>query len=274
LQYFACTGADGSREVRFTPEGAKPFVKQDVAKVGDYLATFPRRLGAPALFPLTPVNYHLWGAPNIFGVTCGAPVPGGKIKAGDTWDYRFLFSCFTSQTGDLNQTPERIRLMYGLAGKPGYSLAVAQGELLGTVYELRLKSADGVAVVKLGQADLPGSLPIVVEGLNERWTAVIADGASAPRFIGVFEGRGYTVTDLRDGAKTVFVGHPVTCGDPRVLLNLVDWSPDRASVEVHNPTERPISTWVATSPACGFLPAAKAEAKLEPGSSQVVPFGR
>jgi len=142
------------------------------------------------------------------------------------------------------------------------------------VYELRLKSADGAAVVKLGKADLPGSLPLVVEGLNERWTAVIADGASAPRFIGVFEGRGYTVTDLRDGAKTVFVGHPVTCGDPRVLLNLVDWSPDRASVEVHNPTERPISTWVATSPACGFLPAAKAEAKLEPGSSQVVPFGR
>ncbi len=274
LQYFACTGADGSREVRFTPEGARPFMKQDVAKAGDYLATFPRRLGAPALFPLTPVNYSLWGAPDIFGVTCGAPVPGGKIKAGDAWDYRFLFSCFTSQAGDLNQTPERIRLMYGLAGKPGYSVTVSQGKLLGTVYELRLQSSDGAAVVKLGQAALPGSLPIVVEGLNERWTAVIADGKGQPRNIGVFEGRGYTVTDLRDGAKSLFVGHPVTCGDQRVFLNLVDWSPDRAGVEVHNPTDQPISTWVATSPACGFLPAGRIEVKLEPGTSQVVAFGR
>lgn len=274
LQYFACTGADGTREVRFTPEGAKPFMKQDAAQAGDYLATFPRRLGAPALFPLTPVNYQLWGAPNIFGVTCGAAVPGGKIRAGDSWDYRFLFSCFTSQAGDLNQTPERIRLMYGLAGNPGYAIAVKQGELLGTVYELRLKSADGAAVVTLGQAALPGSLPVVVEGLNERWTAVIADGAGGPRFIGVFQGRGYAVTDLRTGARKVFVGHPVTCGDPRVFLNLTDWAVDQASVEVHNPTDQLISTWVATSPACRFLPAGRVEVRLTPGSSQVVPFRR
>jgi hypothetical protein len=270
LQYFAYAAADGTRQVRATPEGAQPFYRVDTAKPGDYLTTFPRRLGAPALFPLTPVTYGLWGAPNIFGTNFGTPIPGGKVKAGDAWSYRFLYSCFTSKTGEMNETPERIRRMYGLAGQPGYSIAVKQGTLLGAVYELCLKAADGAAVVDLGKADVPGSLPIVVEGLNDRWSTVIAEGAAAPRFIGVFEGHGYAVTDLREGAKSLFVGHPVRAGDDRLFLNLTDWSATRAVIEVHNPTASPISTWVATSAACKFLPAGKVTVTIAPGTSQMV----
>ncbi len=110
----------------------------------------------------------------------------------------------------------------------------------------------------------------MVEGLNERWSAVIAEATGEPRFIGVFEGRGYTVTDLRDGAKSLFVGHPVRAGDDRLFVNLTDWSAGRAVVEVHNPTDAPISTWVATSAACRFLPAGKVAVKIEPGTSQTV----
>jgi hypothetical protein len=270
LQYLACTDSDGTRLVRQTPEGAKPFVRTDTVGPGDYLATFPRRLGAPAVFPLSAVTYQLWGAPEIFGATFGATVPGGKVHAGDTWGYRFLFSCFTSPPGELNETPERIRTLYGLAGKPGYTVAVKQGALLGTAYELRLKAVEGAAQVELGQADLPGSLPIVVEGLNDRWSAVIAEAAADPRFIAAFEGRGYTVTDLRQGAKSLFVGHPVRCGDDRLFLNLVSWSADRAVVEVHNPTEAVLTAWVATSPACRFVPSAKTNVTVGPGASVMV----
>ena len=274
LQYLACTGSDGTRLVRHTPEGAAPFVRNDTVGAGGYLATFPRRLGAPAVFPLTPVTYNLWGAPNIFGATFGATVPGGKVRAGDTWSYRFLFSCFTSPPGELNETPERVRAQYGLAGKPGYTVAVKQGALVDSVYELRLKAADGAAAAELGKADLPGALPILVEGLNDRWSAVIAEAAGEPRFIAAFEGRGYAVTDLRQAAKSLFVGHPVRCGDGRLFLNLTDWSAGKAVVEVHNPTAAAITTWVASSPACRFLPTVKTSVTVAPGASVMVTLAK
>jgi len=273
LQYFAYTAADGRRQVRHTPEGLPYFAATGTAGPGDYFATFPRRLGAPAIFPLTPVSYTLYGAPNIFGMNFGPAVPEGKVEAGDTWSYRFLFDCFTSRPGELNEAPERTRAMYGLAGEPAYSCQVKHGELVSQVCELRLRAADGGAVIELGQADLPGALPVVVEGLKEQWTAVVADGADA-RFIGVFDGTGYAVADLRGKSLSLFVGHPVTCGDDRLFLELVDWSAERGALEVHNPTTEEVKTWVAVSPACPFLPQARVEVSVPPGTSQTVALGK
>jgi hypothetical protein len=206
-------------------------------------------------------------------MTFGAAVPSGKVAKGDTWRYRLLFACFAPKPEEMNEAAEEIRVQYGLVGPPGYPCSVKHGELLSTVYELRLKAAEGAATVEVGRASLAGALPIVVEGLNERWSAVIAEGEAA-RFIGVSEGRGYAVADVRDQGHTLFVGHPVRCGDPNVCLELIDWSLDRATVEAHNPTEQPIKTWIAASPACAFVPQAKAEVALDPGVSKRVELRR
>ncbi len=272
LQYFAYTAPDGSRIVRHTPDGIRYFATDGQGDVGDYFGTFPRRMGAPALFPLTPVNWHLHGASNIFGMTFGTGVPDGEVNAGDSWDYRFLFASFTSAPGELNETPERIRLMYGLAGDPGYAFALKTGELLGTVYELRLRAADGAASVALEQADLPGALPIAVENLNDRWSAVVAEGDDV-RFIGVFEECGFTVADIREKSRELFVGHPVICGDARLFLELSGWGESKATVEVHNPTDAPIETWVAVAPACPFIVQDRRTVTVPAGTSVMVGLG-
>ena len=269
LQYFAYTDETGQHIVRHTPEGMAPFTRRAVADQGDYFSTFPRLMGAPALFPLTPLNYTLHGAPNIFGMTFGTAIPDGQVTAGDEWSYRFLFASFTSQPGVLNEIPERIRATYGLVGEPAYSYSVRRGELIDTVYELRLRADEGAAFVAIDQSELPGALPIVVEGLNDRWSAFIADEKGA-RGIGVFEGVGYAVTDVREKARSLFIGHPVIAGDERVCVNLFDWDQDSAQVEAHNPTDEAIRTSVATCEACTFLAKARADVDLQPGTSQIV----
>ena len=275
LEYFAYTAEDGRRIVRHTPPGLRYSSHRGRAGLGDYFSTFPRKLGAPALFPLTRVRCSLHGSPRLFGTTFGVAVPNGRVKAGTTWRYRFLFSVFTSKPGELNETPERIRRAYGLAGKPMYDCQVKRGEVADTVYWLRLRSVDGAACVDLPKTPMPGALPIVVDGLNERWSAVLADRAGrSVRFIGVFEGAGYGAVDLRRAEHKFFVGHPVRCGRPDVFIQLLSWGKTTASVEVHNPTEKPVKTWISADPDCAFMPAGRKEIELRGGESKVVEFGQ
>ena len=271
LEFFAYTAEDGRRVVRHTPPGLRYLSYRGPAGLGRYFSTFPRKLGAPALFPLTPVFCTVHGSPKIFGASFGAAVPDGQVKAGQTWRYRFLFCAFTSQPGELNEVPERVRIAYGLAGKPLYDYTVPRGEVVDTVYWLRLRGDRGAACVNLSKAAMPGALPIVVDGLNERWSAVVADrGGQFVRSIGVFERSGYAAVDLRKSALDLFLGHPVQCDNPELFIQLLSWAPASPSAEVHNPTDKPVTTQVWTCSDCKFLPAARRQITLDPGKSQVV----
>ena len=296
LEYFAYTTEDGQRIVRHTPPGLRYFAHRGRAGLGDYFSTFPRKLGAPVLFPLTPVRYSLHGSPTIFGTSFGASVPDGQVKAGQSWRYRFLFAVFTSRPGELNETPELIRRAYGLGAQrlgaqrppavngntaeggcapaPMYECEVTRGEVVDTVYWLRVRAVDGAACLRLSRTAMPGALPIVVDGLNERWSAVIADQAGRfLRFIGVFEGAGYAAVDLRKTEHALFVGHPIQCGRPELSIQLLDWGKVRVSAEVHNPTDKPVKTWVGVSEGCTFMPDGRKEIELRPGESKAVEFG-
>jgi hypothetical protein len=274
LDHFAYRASDGTCVVRFTPPGARLFTAADVARQGDYFAEFPRRLGAPAIFPLTEVSYHLYGGPNLFGTNFGVPVPGGEAKAGTTWKYRFLFSVFLSEPGELNEPAERIRKAFGLAGDVAYSPQLVKGEIKDKVYWLRLQALDGGAAVNVEKTDLPGGLPIAVDGLNERWSAVVADRKTGKfvNFIGVLDGTGYGLVDIRKEPLSLFVGHPVRCGDPNLFIQLLSWGKDGASAEVNNPTDQPVKTWVECSPDCEFLKPGRIEADIPAGQSVVVKF--
>ena len=60
---------------------------------------------------------------------------------------------FTSKPGEFNEMPERIRLACGLAGKPSHNPRVQRGEVVDTVYWLRLKPEDGVVCLDLPRTD-------------------------------------------------------------------------------------------------------------------------
>jgi len=69
--------------------------------------------------------------------------------------------------------------------------------------------------------------------------------------------------------RALFIGHPVTCDDERVVLNLLEWG-DRAAVEAHNPTDAAIETTIRTASGASFMPQARAIIGIEPGTSQIV----
>lgn len=162
---------------------------------------------------------------------------------------------------------------FGLAqpGKPGYSPSVTRGKQLGTRLVWRLDGQGAGIEAKVPKAPMPGFLPVVVEGLNDNWSAWLLDKArKGPnvRGIPVREGRGYAMLDLAEGDADLFIGHPVTCGQPELRL-LVAWQePGVWFVEAHNPTDAPLSGELRTSP--GWTPFSLAERiELAPGTSKV-----
>ena len=76
-----------------------------------------------------------------------------------------------------------------------------------------------------------------------------------------------------DNAKDFFAGHPVVADNPAIVLNVArskDWK--NWLLEVHNPTDQPVTTWVRSSPhVLGLKLAEKFE--LKPGSSQFRDLG-
>ncbi|NOY80360.1 MAG: hypothetical protein GXP31_05065 [Kiritimatiellaeota bacterium] len=275
LDHFAFTAA-GQMIVRQTPAGTPRFVRHGSARKGDCFAEFPRRLGAPVIFPLTDTAYRLYADPNLFGTVFGERVPGGRVRKGTAWRYRFLYAVFAGGPGSLNETPQRIRTAFGLTGRPGYKYRFKKGRLVDSTYWLRAASEDGVVLVDLPrQPEMPGGLPLVVDGLNERWSAVVAERETDKgqvRFIGVLEKSGYALVDLRDRDLRLLIGHPVRAGDDRLFIQLLSWGSGGTSVEVHNPTPVPIRTWVAVTNACARFRTGKKDVTVPPGTSVTVRF--
>ena len=158
---------------------------------------------------------------------------------------------------------------YGLDGAPAaYSVTAAQGTVTEARYPLRVDgSAEGGFAATL-TGDLCSSLPIAVGGLNDNWSAYLLDrGQARARPIGVFEQTAWATVPLH-GTADLFVGHPVVCDQPDAKL-LVSWmSPGKWFVEVHNPTDKPMTVKLNTNKGWTLF-SHRATLTLAPGTSKV-----
>jgi thiamine biosynthesis lipoprotein ApbE len=122
---------------------------------------------------------------------------------------------------------------------------------------------------------LAGNLGVAVSGLHDNWTAFFqTQGAgSQTRIISVEKGTGYAVIQAADEGKTLFLGHPLVADNPAVSLTVArsgDWK--KWVVEIHNPTDKEITTTVHSNPAYqGFT--FKETLTLAPGSSAIRTLG-
>lgn len=137
-------------------------------------------------------------------------------------------------------------------GRTGYSAEVTAGEDLDRYLFWRVRAEDGGFAARIEQRDLLNFIPLIVEGLNERWSAhLLVRNRQWPnhRALPLREGRGCAQLDPTDGDIEVFVGHPVTCDAPDVVLS-VNWKerPRTWSIEAHNPTGDPIETRLSSTP--------------------------
>ncbi|MCG2661113.1 MAG: hypothetical protein L6437_12825 [Kiritimatiellae bacterium] len=206
--------------------------------------------------------------------TC--PAGREQLKAGTELVWRYLTIIGPRTLQPSNRIFECVRNMMGVGGGVGYRCEPRIGTVLTTEFALTVQAERGGFAAHFKAApDLPMDVPLIVKGLNERWSAgiwfkgtniihyvtrdyfgtwdvsrVARKETDTVRRIGMFEGAGYCVLDIEKGDRDVFVGNLVICDNPDVVLNVTYTRPDRKEVVVHNPTDKAVT--VTVTPAPGF----------------------
>jgi len=255
---------------------------------GAYAWYFPSMFGPYGIISLTDgMHYRLANREGHKGVSIWFGEPGRSFKKGEAvrWKYLAVTSGFDDFSGI--DTPERIIDLMGLDGSPGYRVQAVSGSVADSQYILTLKaSEDGEGfrgTIKpsdeVRRDGLPAALPLVVQGLNDRWTAVLWDEAKkSMRPLPVAEGKAYAhYPDLREDLS-IFIGHPFVCDDPEIVLTVVQTGPSSLYVYVHNPTDATRKVTVRRAADFDAMPDLKrAEAswtwRLAPGDERHVDLG-
>ncbi|MFW6162768.1 MAG: hypothetical protein ACODAJ_08340 [Planctomycetota bacterium] len=183
-----------------------------------------------------------------------------SLKAGEQIEFRIGFAGAASGTTTAEMSAFARQFGVAEPGQPGYapklvrfrraSGAASAPKTLSTCLVWRLDGAGEGIRARVAQADLPGFLPTIVEGLHDGWSVWLHDrGRRGPnvRALPIRDGRAYAQLDPAAGDLDVFIGHPVVSDEPAVRL-LVAWmQPGRWFVEAHNPTERPVKARLRSS---------------------------
>ncbi|MFW6059878.1 MAG: hypothetical protein ACODAQ_06835 [Phycisphaeraceae bacterium] len=187
---------------------------------GAYVWYWPSMFGPVGIISLDDkLRYRLRHAPNRYHTRLYFGEPGRTYEKGETvrWRYLAVTSGFNDHAG--TQTPERIVDLMGIDGSPGYTIDAQAGTVADTQYMLTLNPADDGGGFRgtitpddeIARGGLPAALPIIVDGLNDDWTAMLWD-----------EARG----ELRPLARC---RGPVVCALPRA---------ERAALDLHGPSVR------------------------------------
>jgi hypothetical protein len=181
---------------------------------------------------------------------------GQAFKKGDTLHYRYAAVSLSGRLPARDRTLEELGQALGLtstaAGKP-FRVEVGRGQSTEVFCTAGAQGHELVA--SLGPWPLLINRPLRVEGVQADGCAAVyvLDGAAWERrfrFVGVFEGAALFQQDTDRGAR-VWAGNPFyTEAEGLKLTLVVDGlaAGEKPFVEVHNPTDRAVST-VLRSPA-------------------------
>jgi hypothetical protein len=201
----------------------------------------------------------------------GYAPPEGKLAKGEKVRYEVGFAGAPGGTSEAQLVEFAEKFGVLKPGKVGYDAKFVSGKPMDNYLALRAQAQDGAVEAKIGKADMPGFLPVIVEGLNDNWSVQMLDKARKwpnHRALPIRDGKAYAMLDLTTANMDVFIGHPVTC-DNRELKLQVSWkSPGAWYVEAHNPTDAPVKANLAS--AAGWTPfKLKETVELAAGTSKV-----
>ena len=225
---------------------AKPFCP------GDYLGFLDTPLGSVAVFPLTDGLQGSLSLPdrNNFNLTLAPEV--SPQKSGEEKHVRLLLLGLPRQTAVTKFFPaattevvDRFYHQFGLdGGKTGYEVAPQTGTVLDHRYILDLDGKKDGAFSGVLTGKLISSLPITVERLNGNWTSYLYDRTrKQARPLGMFENKAWATVCLNDRLD-LFIGHPILADNPAIMIQVTQTGEASWSVELHNPTDKPIETTV------------------------------
>jgi hypothetical protein len=210
-----------------------------------YVAYLDSNLGGMALFSLTPGLYAEVNPAVKSDATFYLTPEASAHKKGDTIHISMMFMGIPRMTEysatvakDSYATVQKFYQQFAVApdSTPGYSLNLTQGQLKQYGYPLALTMDEEGAVVFTAEGDLITSLAIRAEQACDNWSAYLYDyeiGKSRP--LGVFDSAAWATVTLH-GKKRFFIGHPVSCDNRDVVIQLTRKGLDTWGLELHNPT--------------------------------------
>jgi hypothetical protein len=242
------------------------------------------------LDPKQPLDIPVGGmAGGIIALTPGMRVQNGSfglapaagqpalLRKGTTFTARFLvrtgLSSLRTPLMNFDKDTETWMRNLGLAGETPYALALTRGALEGICYYATCKAANGGIAGRITTAaTLPFHLPLRVSTVNNNWPCGIwRDGTL--EYLATFEGTAWPLLDTSTPGA-FYVGNLLTATDDRLVLEIVKWTNDRLSVDVHNPTDTPITATITSPPEITGLQAITRRMTVAPGTSQLIHEGR
>lgn len=225
--------------------------------VGGYLAALDSPLGGAAAIALSDGLTGATYLPAKNRLSVGLPAAQMAQRAGETRRVELLLlgqPRVTARTAGLpgasTEVVERFREEFGLtsAGTTGYGLRLDAGRVLSQRYLLRVNGAAEQGFSGSITGRLVSSLPILVSGLHDNWTAVLYDRSlKAARPVGVFEHSAWATVVVSDKTD-LFIGHPVVCDNTNVVIQVTQTGEAEWTIEAHNPTATALRTAVAPNP--------------------------
>jgi len=248
----------------------------------DYIAQLAPPGGSRAVIPLQTdmVFDAMWQSAGTATLMAHLDLPSGRLARGDRLSYRYLAVWDTVHGRPDTGFVEEVCDTLGLRGDPAYTVAPTHGEVLDTRFALRLRADGGGFAGIISQATLPLDLPVLIEGLNDRWPAGILyrgdnellvpvwrfnrvgdryaererrpGGNQLLRFA-IQDGVGMLQVDTELGERDVYIGNLLVCDRPEVFLGLDDARPGKAVISANNPLDEPVTVTIRPGPGFDLL---------------------
>jgi len=194
-----------------------------------------------------------------------------NIKAGTEFHIKLLnIGTPPSPTPDIAAVSKADRAFGITNGKPAYKVNLESGKILSQRYTLNIdgqrKGTSGI----VDKADLPAFLSIIVSNLNQNWTVVHYDRHTKQwRPTAALEGTAYVQIDPAWGKQSFFIGHPVTCNNENLILQLTQVGENNWKLEAHNLTDNEITANLVFNQEFAPLKHKPISVKVKAGESEI-----
>lgn len=223
---------------------------------GAWVAFLDSPLGGAVIYSLTDGLRLTMTLPGRHNAVIDLPAEAAPQKKGQSRRVELLIVGIPRETDATRTLPfpsmnivKRFTRDFAMAGgSPGYTVAARAGRVAGQRYPLEVNGAKEGCFSGVLRGHLVSSLPIAVAGLHDAWSCYLYERSlQRARPVGVFEGKGWATVCL-EGSLDLFVGHPMVADNPQVALQVTQTGEQSWKVEVHNPTNAPITTTLRKNP--------------------------
>jgi hypothetical protein len=176
---------------------------------------------------------------------------GQKVRKGESLKYRYLTVLIGSQTPKDDQLVKSVGPSFILDPKGVTPKDVQVGQLLDTHVFVTGRAKNHEFVAKFSSTPLMIDRPLRIEGVEDNGCVAVYAMKGNPweqhfRFVGVFENAALFQQNT-DHGPTLWVGNPFYAENAKLRLTLVAdgrRSGERPFLEVHNPTDAAVTTFV------------------------------